>query len=116
MRGQPAHDNIAGAVFLHEASTAPEYRIHSMDDAYPGMYHVEEGGVSVPGELYEVGDDVLPAILESEPPHLYMGPVLLVSGEWVQGMLCPEEVAGSKPDISGCGGWRGYVNSKVSRA
>ena len=116
MRGQPAHTNIAGAIFLREASTAPEYRLHSIDDAYPGMFHVEEGGVSVPGELYEVGDEVLPGILESEPLHLYMGHVLLDSGEWVRGMLCPEEVAGNKPDISGYGGWREYVNNKVSRA
>lgn len=114
MRGQPAHDNIAGAVFLREATTAPEYRIHSIDDAYPGMFHVGEGGVSVAGELYEVGHEVLPGILETEPPHLCMGDVLLDSGEWVKGMLCPEEVAKSKRDISGYGSWKSYVGDKVS--
>lgn len=110
MRGQPAHENIAGADFIREAATAPEYRIHSIDDSYPGMYHVGEGGISVPGELYEAGDEVLAEILETEPPHLYMGDVLLDSGEWVQGMLCPEEIARTKPDISGYGGWKAYID------
>ncbi len=35
-----------------------------------------------------------------------MGDVLLDSGEWVKGMLCPEEVARSKPDISEYGNWK----------
>ncbi len=112
MRGQPAHENIEGAIFLHDAATAPEYELHSIDDSYPGMFHVGEGGVSVAGELYEVGDEVLPGILETEPPHLYMGDVLLSTGERVQGMLCPEEVARSKPDISEYRDWREYLKSK----
>lgn len=114
MRGQPAHGNIKGAVFVRGASTAPEYRLHSIDDSYPGMFHTGKGGVSVAGELYEVSDEVLSGILESEPPHLYMGDVLLDTGEWVQGMLCPEEIAKSKSDISEYGGWREYV-TKVER-
>ena len=113
MRGEPAHANIAGAVFLRTAATAPEYCIHSIDDSYPGMFHVDEGGVSVAGELYEAAGEVLSDILETEPPHLYMGDVLLDTGEWVKGMLCPEEVAKSKPDISGYGGWRAYMGAKV---
>lgn len=112
MRGQPAHGNIEGAVFLRDASTAPEYELHSIDDAYPGMFRVGKGGVSVAGELYEVGDDVLPGILDSEPPYLYMGDVTLDSGEQVKGMLCPEEVAKTKPDISGYGDWRKYLASR----
>lgn len=114
MRGQPAHDNIAGAVFARDTATVPEYRLHSIDDSYPGMFHVGEGGVSVAGELYDVGDDVLPGILETEPPYLYMGDVLLDGGEWVKGMLCPEEVARSKPDISSYGDWRSYEESRRS--
>lgn len=114
MRGQPAHENIAGAVFLRDAATAPEYRLHSIDDSYPGMFRAGEGGVSVAGELYEVGDDVLPGILETEPPHLYMGDVHLAGGERVKGMLCPEGIARSKKDISGYGDWRAYTESGES--
>ena len=77
------------------------------------MFHVDEGGVSVAGELYEAGDEVLSDILETEPPHLYMGDVLLDGGEWVKGMLCPEEVARSKPDISEYGDWREYMSIKA---
>ena len=43
-----------------------------------------------------------------------MGGVLLDCGEWVKGMLYPEEVAGSKPDISDYGDWRKYVESRRS--
>lgn len=114
MRGQSAHENITDAEFIREAATVPEYRIHSIDDSYPGMYHVGEGGISVPGELYEAGYEVLQEILETEPPHLYMVDVLLDGGEWVQGILCPEEVSRTKPDISGYGGWKACIDVGTS--
>src|SRR2546425_3768782 len=52
MRGLALHANLDGAEFVEEAQTAPSYRIHSIGDIHPGMYHVADGGISVPGEIY----------------------------------------------------------------
>lgn len=54
MRGFALHANLNGAKFIGEASTAPCYRLFSIDDIHPGMYEVPDGGVSVAGELYHV--------------------------------------------------------------
>lgn len=113
MRGLKLHDNLDGATFLEAPSTAPIYRIHSIGDVHPGMYEVGEGGVSVPGELYEVPDEVWARVEAGEPPGLYRGPVTLEDGRVVPGILFPREMAeGHHPDISSYGGWRAYWESR----
>ena len=109
MRGLALHDNLAGATFLAEVSTAPSYRVHSIGDRHPGMYEVASGGVSVAGELYDVPDDVWHRVEAGEPPNLYCGPVKLSDGRVVDGILYPRALAeGKHPDISAYGGWRAY--------
>ena len=108
MRGLALHANLAGAEFLGEVSTAPRYRLHSVGDRHPGMYEVDEGGVSVAGELYDVPDDVLRRVEAGEPPDLYRGPVRLADGRVVDGILYPRALAEGKQDISTHGGWRAY--------
>jgi gamma-glutamylcyclotransferase (GGCT)/AIG2-like uncharacterized protein YtfP len=110
MRGLALHDNLAGAEFLGEARTAPCYRLHSIGDRHPGMYEVQENGVAVVGELYQVPDDVWRRVEDGEPPGLYRGPVRLSDERVVDGILYPREMAeGQHPDISAHGGWRAYV-------
>ena len=117
MRGLKLHPNLDGATFLEENSTAPVYRIHSIGDVHPGMYEVDEGGVSVQGELYEVPDDVWQRVESGEPPGLYRGPVKLVDGRVVPGILYAREMAeGRHRDISEYGGWRAYVAAQEESA
>lgn len=114
MRGQPDHKNLLDSTFLREDRTDPRYRIHSIDDWHPGMYEVEEGGISVPGEVYLVRDESWPAIEASEPPNLYRGTVTLADGSQTYGILYPRELAeGKQRDISEFGGWRGYQASRA---
>jgi AGZA family xanthine/uracil permease-like MFS transporter len=117
MRGLKLHANLDGATFLEENWTAPVYRIHSIGDVHPGMYEVAEGGVSVQGELYEVPDDVWQRVESGEPPGLYRGPVKLVDGRVVPGILYPREMAeaGGHRDISEYGGWRGYAAAREAK-
>lgn len=113
MRGLKLNANLDGATFLEETRTAPVYRIHSIGDVHPGMYEVPEGGVSVVGELYDVPDEVWARVEAGEPPGLYRGPVKLVDGRVVPGILYPRELAeGHHPDISAHGGWREYWASR----
>jgi len=112
MRGLALHTNLDGADFLEACATQPRYRLYSIGDLHPGMFEVFEGGVSVPGELYRVPDDVLRRVEAGEPPGLYRGPVHLSDGRVVDGILYPRSLAESvHQDISAYGGWRAYTAS-----
>jgi gamma-glutamylcyclotransferase (GGCT)/AIG2-like uncharacterized protein YtfP len=112
MRGLALHKNLDGADFVEEARTAPVYRIYSIGDVHPGMFEVETGGVSVPGEIYRVPDDVWKRVEAGEPPGLYRGSVKLSDGRTVPGILFPREMAeGKHRDISSFGGWRAYAEN-----
>ena len=54
------------------------------------MYEVDEGGIAVPGELYELPDEVWARVEAGEPPGLYRGPVELEDGRVVPGILYPQ--------------------------
>jgi AGZA family xanthine/uracil permease-like MFS transporter len=114
MRGLGLHDNLTGAEFLEEVSTAPKYRVHSIGDVHPGMYKVESDGASIAGELYAVPMGVLLRVIEGEPPGLYRGPVELADGRVVPGILFDEQAAKKHPDITKHGGWRTYMDSKAT--
>ncbi len=109
MRGLALHANLDGAELLGPARTAPRYRLYSIGDVHPGMFEVDQGGVSVAGELYRVPPEVLRRVEAGEPPGLYRGPVQLEDGRVVQGILYPRERAeGVHRDISNYGDWRRY--------
>lgn len=116
MRGLALHPNLEGAEFLEAIQTAPRYRVYAIgDDLHPGMYEVEDGGVSVAGELYRVPVDVLERVEAGEPPNLYRGPVELEDGREVDGILYPRELAERNGrDISAFGDWRAYMEAKAA--
>ena len=113
MRGLTLHGNLDGAEFLGEFRTASIYRIYSIGDRHPGMFEVENGGISVVGELYRMSDEIWRRVEEGEPPNLYCGPVKLDDGRVVNGILYPRELAERHhQDISQFGDWRAYMSSK----
>ncbi len=113
MRGLALHPNLDEAEFLEECQTEPRYRLYSIGDVHPGMFEVETGGVSVPGELYGIPEAVLERVEAGEPPGLYRGPVHLSDGRVVDGILFPRALAeGVHQDISAYGGWRTYTAVK----
>ena len=64
MRGFALNRNLlaVGATFVHEAVTAPIYRLWSIDDQYPAMRRVTAGGAAIALEVWAVpmhtsGDD-----------------------------------------------------------
>ena len=112
MRGLALHKNLQGANFLGEFSTLPIYRLYSIDDIHPGMLEVEEGGISVAGEMYSMSDEIFQRVKNGEPSGLYFGDVKLDNGSTVKGVLFPREIAESNhKDISNFGGWRAYIAS-----
>ena len=112
MRGLGLHKNLQGANFLGEFHTLPIYRLYSIDDIHPGMFEVEEGGVSVAGEMYRMSDEIFQRVKNGEPSGLYFGDVKLNNGSTVKGVLFPRETAESNyKDISNFGDWRAYIAS-----
>ena len=116
MRGLKLHANMGDSIFLSECRTAPNYRLHSIDDVHPGMYRLnnsEQGGAAILGELYRVNEATWQTIEAGEPPKLYRGTVELEDGRKVFGILYPRALAeGYHPDITSYGGWRAYMDSK----
>ncbi len=109
MRGLKLNANLDGATFLGEFMTAPRYRIYSIGDIHPGMFEVAEGGISVPGELYDLPDEVWERVEAGEPPGLYRGTGGAGRRPDRAGILFPREMAeGIHRDITEFGGWREY--------
>lgn len=110
MRGLRLHKNLAGALFIGVARTAPRYRLFSVRDIHPAMIPaVARDGVAVTGEVYDIALDHLRRVLDGEPPGLGLGVVDLEGGAQCLGILW---VSARPPvravDISAFGGWREY--------
>ncbi|MEO0828535.1 MAG: gamma-glutamylcyclotransferase [Cyanobacteria bacterium J06642_9] len=115
LRGQPDHGNLQSATFLGAAKTAANYRLHSVKDGWhPGIYAVESGGVSIPGELYELTAEQYDYLVSTEPPNMYPEEVALADGGKAIAMLYPQALIEENnwPDISSYGGWAAYKASQ----
>lgn len=111
LRGQPDHKNLQESLFIREAKTKPLYRLHSAHEGWhPAIYKVETGGISIPGEIYEMTPEQYEYLLANEPPHMYPAEVVLENGESATAMLYPQELVEKYnwQDISHYGGWATY--------
>ena len=110
MRGGNVHYSIEGLPFLGEARTAPRYRFFSIRDEFPGLWPVAEGGVSVPGELYDVPLDVIrDRFIPAEPAELELSVIEMDDGSSAVAVVLREVAheAGTgltdiEPDVRRC--------------
>jgi hypothetical protein len=118
MSGQKDHQAITGAVFLGATRTAPRYRFIAVRDEFPGLLPVNEFGMSIEGELYDLPEEVLHrSLLPQEPPELVLGSIELIDSREVLAMqLVPDRLRPTDPivDIADFGGWRAYQAFKAS--
>jgi len=116
MRGGRVHHSIAEHPFLGEVRTAPRYRFYAVDDRFPALWPVNEGGVSVPGELYDVPLEVVrDRFIPIEPPELELGVIELGDGSAALAVILRADVhehGQGLVDISEHGGWRRYRNNR----
>ena len=114
MRGLELNPSMidAGAVFVRETTTAPSYRLWSIDDRHPAMIRVASGGVPVAVEVWAVPPEGLAKILLQEPPGLCIGKVKLADGEEVLGVVGEPLLVEGQREISSYGGWRAYIATK----
>ena len=118
LRGQPDHKNLRDAKFIKQAATVPRYRLHAAGNGWhPAIYKVEAGGISIPGEVYELTLEQYEHLSSTEPPNMYPGDVVLEDGEVLTAFLYPQELIEQYNwlDISDYGGWAAYkASSEVS--
>lgn len=114
MSGLALNDNLlkAGGVFVEETTTAPYYRLWSVQDDYPGMLRDNQFGTSVQVEIWSLFVEGLMDVLEHEPPGLTLGRVELTSGEVVFGILAEPYLIEGCTEITLWGGWRAYLHQK----
>jgi gamma-glutamylaminecyclotransferase len=111
LKGQPDHQNLQSAQFVREAKTLAKYRLHAaVAGWHPAIYEAQEGGISIPGEVYELTPAQYDYLVSTEPPNMYPGDVVLEDGEIVTAILYPQSLVEHHqwPDISHYGGWVAY--------
>ncbi|MEL6908915.1 MAG: gamma-glutamylcyclotransferase [Cyanobacteria bacterium J06629_2] len=116
LKGQPDHKNLQSAKFIKDTKTKPEYRLHAAENGWhPAIYAVERGGISIPGEIYEMTTEQYEYLLENEPPHMYPETVNLEGDETAIAMLYPQELIEKYnwEDISNLGGWAAYKSLSI---
>ncbi|VXD19670.1 conserved hypothetical protein [Planktothrix serta PCC 8927] len=116
LRGQPDHGNLGDAQFIKTAKTSPLYRLHAAaNSSHPAIYKFGVGGISIPGEVYELSLEQFEHLVSTEPPNMYPGDVELEDGEVLTAMLYPRELIEHYqwPDISNFGGWVAYQKNGV---
>jgi hypothetical protein len=115
MRGLALNGNMldAGARFVRETTTSPEYRLWSIGDRHPAMLRVREGGAAIALEVWNVPAAGLARILLGEPPGLCVGKVRLADGTEVLGVLGEPMLCEGQPEITRWGGWRAYVATRA---
>jgi hypothetical protein len=110
MRGLELNGNLlaVGGTFVRETKTEPAYRLWSINDRYPAMIRVREGGNAIAVEVWMIPVVSLGTILLQEPPGLCIGKVRLIDGEIVLGVLGEPISCENHQEITQYGGWRGY--------
>ncbi|MBE9125283.1 MULTISPECIES: gamma-glutamylcyclotransferase [unclassified Coleofasciculus] len=114
MRGLELNGNLqaVGATFVREATTEPTYRLFSINDRYPAMLRVREGGSAIAVEVWEVPVEALSQILLQEPPGLCIGKICLADGEIILGVVGESICCENQSEITQWRGWRAYITSE----
>lgn len=115
MRGLELNDNLlkVGATFVEETTTAPIYRLWSVQDRHPAMIRVAEGGKAIAVEIWAVPPAGICAILLQEPPGLCIGKVVLANQEVVLGVLGEPFLCEDQREITEWEGWRAYTEEQA---
>lgn len=99
---------------LKKTSTSKNYRLYALANTKPpkpGLVRVNQSGMKIELEVYQMPLHEVGSFLELIPAPLGLGNVELEDGSWVKGFICEPWAIGSATDISLLGGWRSYIQS-----
>jgi len=108
----------AGAGFVREAVTRPDYRLFALDGGpvrRPGLLRIEEGaGASIACEVWSLPAEGFARFVAAIPSPLTIGTLRLADGTTPKGFLVEAEATGGAEDISRHGGWRAFLQSRMA--
>jgi gamma-glutamylcyclotransferase (GGCT)/AIG2-like uncharacterized protein YtfP len=109
MSGGALHHLVGAAPLVAATTTAPRYRFHAVDGAYPALEDVGEGGAAVEGEVYDLPwEQLREVLLPGEPAGLELGVIELADGGGSLAMILRRGFRGELTDISELGSWRAW--------
>ncbi|WP_414662027.1 allophanate hydrolase [Horticoccus sp. 23ND18S-11] len=117
LSGLPLNHQLTerGGRLVWTGRTSPHYRLHALPNtvpAKPGLVRtLGIDGTAIAVEVWELTPAAFGSFVAEVPPPLCIGSVGLENGEVVKGFLCEPAALVGAPDISGYGGWRGYLAS-----
>lgn len=100
------------AVLLEATHTAPSYRMYRLaggPPVRPGLIREPDRGVALPVEIWRMPADRFGSFVAGIPEPLGIGKVELADGRWVSGFICEPIGLEGAEDITGFGGWRGFI-------
>jgi len=115
MSGLPLNPQLTsrGGRYLETTCTSAAYRLHALAGGppfRPGLMRVSDGnGAKIALELWALPEDQAGSFLAGIPAPLGLGRVELEDGRQVTGFICEAAGLDGATDITGYGGWRGYL-------
>ncbi len=115
LSGLPLNRELTGAggVFVRAAETVPDYRMYALPDtqpAKPGVLRVGAGkGTNIAAEVWALDAAAFGTFVAQIPSPLGVGTLRFTDGTEAKGFLVEAEAVKNAEDISGYGGWRGYL-------
>ena len=77
---------------LGPVRTAAKYRLYPAENGrHPRMCEVQNGGVSIAGELYDLSPGEITDLIAAEPPDAYQCTIELEDGSTAEAMLYPRD-------------------------
>ena len=102
-----------GARFLRAAETQADYRLYALPGGpprRPGLLRVAAGtGGRIAAEVWALSPSAFGRFVAAIPAPLGIGTLRLADGTAPKGFLVEAEGIGGDSDITGYGGWRGYL-------
>ncbi len=115
LKDMPLHWQLTSrnATFIGAFETAPSYRLYALANSTPPKPALvfEEGGTSLPVEVYELGAAEFGSFVAEVPAPLAIGTVTLADGSSVKGFVSEPRATIGATDITALGGWRNYIAS-----
>lgn len=101
-----------GGHLLESTLSSPDYQLYALAGGpplRPGMVRVDQGGVAIAVEVWELPSRELGSFLTGIPAPLGLGKVQLADGRWESGFICEPYGLHGATDISHLGGWRAWL-------
>lgn len=116
LTGMPLNGELLalGASFIKATRTAPSYKLYALAGTVPpkpGLLRVADDGAAIDVEVWALTPAAFGLFVSRIPSPLGVGTLQLEGGEMAKGFLVEAVAVDGARDISGFGGWRGFVAS-----